>query len=249
MMAGFGVEPGLVRTAISRLVADGWFERTRLGKHSYYRLSAQRAAEFAAATTRIYRARDPAWSGEMDIAIITSSDAALRAAHRDRMLGQGYGQAAANVMLRPHISSASGDPQPDPSDVISMVTRPESEKNAKALAQACWQLDELAVAYGKFLEAFGPVAQGNRGRRPADRCTSVSASRFAGSRLAPHRAARPVAPARDAAGGLAGDTRAGADCRGLSPHLAQLGALAGSARRRPERRPAVTPTLRWKAAS
>jgi phenylacetic acid degradation operon negative regulatory protein len=156
MMAGFGVEPGLVRTAISRLVTDGWFERSRLGKHSYYRLSAQRAAEFAAATTRIYRASDPAWSGEMDIAIITSPDAALRGAHRDRMLRQGYGQAAANVMLRPRVSSVSGgDCQPD---VITMVTRPQNEEVAKALAQTCWQLDELADAYGKFLKVFGPVA-------------------------------------------------------------------------------------------
>jgi len=158
IMAGFRVEPGLVRTAISRLVTDGWFERTRLGKHSYYRLSTQRAAEFAAATTRIYRASDPAWSGEMDIAIITSTDAELRGAHRDRMLQQGYGQAAANVMLRPRMSSVSGDPQLDPGDVISMVTRPESEEKAKTLAQTCWQLDELAAAYGRFLKAFGPAA-------------------------------------------------------------------------------------------
>ena len=55
MLAGFGVEPGLVRTAVSRLVADGWFERTRIGKQSYYRLSPWGAAEFATATTRIYR--------------------------------------------------------------------------------------------------------------------------------------------------------------------------------------------------
>ena len=159
MMAGFGVEPGLVRTAISRLVTDGWFERTRLGKHSYHRLSAQRAAEFAAATTRIYRASDPAWSGEMDIAIITSADAAVRGAYRDRMLQQGYGQAAANVVLRPRMSGVSGHPEPEPGDIISMVTRPESEEKAKALAQTCWQLDELTAAYGKFLKAFSPVAQ------------------------------------------------------------------------------------------
>jgi phenylacetic acid degradation operon negative regulatory protein len=159
MMAGFRVEPGLVRTAISRLVTDGWFERTRLGKHSYYRLSAQRAAELAAATTRIYRASDPAWSGEMDIAIITNADAALRGAHRDRMLQQGYGQAAANVMLRPRMNSVPDDPRPDPGDVISLVTRPEDETTAKAVARACWQLDELAAAYGKFLKAFGPIAQ------------------------------------------------------------------------------------------
>src|SRR5262245_6241734 len=101
MVAGFGVEAGLVRTAISRLVTDGWFERTRIGKHSYYRLSAERAAEFAAATTRIYRASDPSWSGEMDVVIIAGPDVAQRALYRDRMLGEGYGQAAANVMLRP----------------------------------------------------------------------------------------------------------------------------------------------------
>ena len=39
-----------------------------------------------------------------------------------------------------------------------MVARPESEEKAKTLAQTCWQLDELAAAYGKFLKAFGPAA-------------------------------------------------------------------------------------------
>ena len=164
---------------------DGWFERTRVGKHSYYRLSAQRVAEFAAATTRIYRANDPVWSGEMDIAIITSSDAALRGAHRDRMLRQGYGQAAANVMLRPRVSYVSSEPQPDPRDVISMVTRPESEEKAKTLAQTCWQLDELAAAYGKFLKAFGPaadeIADGTHLRRRRFSCASCSFTIGAGS--------------------------------------------------------------------
>ena len=159
MMAGFGIEPGLVRTALSRLVTDGWFERTRLGKHSYYRLSAQREAEFAVATTRIYRASDPAWSGEMEIAIITSSDAGQRGSHRDRMLKEGFGQAATNVMLRPRMNSFAGGPQPEPRDIVSMVTRPESEEKLMALAQTCWQLDELAVAYSKFLKSFGPMAR------------------------------------------------------------------------------------------
>jgi phenylacetic acid degradation operon negative regulatory protein len=159
MMAGFGVEPGLVRTAISRLVTDGWFERERLGKHSYYRLSAQRAAEFAAATTRIYRASEPAWSGEMDIAIIISPDAALRGTHRDHLLRQGYGQATTNVMLRPRVSGICSSPPIDSDQIISMVTHPQSEEKVKSLAQTCWQLDELATAYGKFLKAFGPVAQ------------------------------------------------------------------------------------------
>ncbi len=102
MMAGFGVEPGLVRTAISRLVADGWFERTRIGKQSYYRLSPWGAAEFATATSRIYRAAEPPWPGEIEVAVITTPDARQRATQREQMLREGWGQAAANVMVRPH---------------------------------------------------------------------------------------------------------------------------------------------------
>jgi phenylacetic acid degradation operon negative regulatory protein len=158
LMAGFGVEPGLVRTAASRLAADGWFERTRIGKQSYYRLSAWGASEFATATTRIYRASEPPWSGEMEVAVITTPDAAERAARRERMLRAGYGQAAANVMVRPHTAAAAGGPASAYSGTITMTTRPQSAENARALAKACWQLDALDAAYRGFLKAFGPVA-------------------------------------------------------------------------------------------
>src|SRR5262245_33808431 len=119
MMAGFGVEPGLVRTAVSRLVADGWFERTRIGNESYYRLSPWGTAEFATATTRIYRAAEPAWSGEMEIAVITPTDTAARVGHRERMLRAGWGQAAANVMVRPHMPATPSASPPASADVIS----------------------------------------------------------------------------------------------------------------------------------
>jgi phenylacetic acid degradation operon negative regulatory protein len=163
LMAGFGVEPGLVRTATSRLVSDGWFERTRIGKQSYYRLSAWGAAEFATATTRIYRACEPPWSGEMEIALIATADTGQRAMHRDRMLRAGWGQAASNVMARPCIGPDKG-PQAGTTasaypDIIFLTTRPQSAERARALAQMCWQLDELAAAYLAFLEAFGPVAE------------------------------------------------------------------------------------------
>jgi phenylacetic acid degradation operon negative regulatory protein len=159
MMAGFGVEPGLVRTAVSRLVADGWFGRARIGKQSYYSLSQWGAAEFAAATTRIYRGFEPPWSGEVEVAVITTPDAGERGVHRDRMLRAGWGQAAANVMVRPHRAAAPDGGPPASSDVIGLVTRPQSAETARALAKACWQLDGLDAAYRQFLKVFGPVAE------------------------------------------------------------------------------------------
>src|SRR5947209_12655314 len=54
IMALFGIDAGHVRTAMSRLVTDGWIERQRVGRSSYYRLSKREEASFAAATRRIY---------------------------------------------------------------------------------------------------------------------------------------------------------------------------------------------------
>ena len=157
MMAGFGVEPGLVRTAVSRLVADGWFARARIGKQSHYRLSQWGAAEFAAATTRIYRGFEPPWSGEIEVAVIATADAGERAAHRDRMLHAGYGQAAANVMVRPHTDAVGGGATAS-DDIIVLVTRPQNIAKLRSLANACWQLDHQEMAYRQFLQAFGPLA-------------------------------------------------------------------------------------------
>ena len=50
------VEPGAVRTALSRLTRDGWLERDRDGRGSLYRLSASGREAFAPATELIYAA-------------------------------------------------------------------------------------------------------------------------------------------------------------------------------------------------
>jgi phenylacetic acid degradation operon negative regulatory protein len=157
MMAGFGVEPGLVRTAVSRLVADGWFERTRIGRNSSYCLSSKGADEFAAATARIYRADEPVWDGEIELVVITAAETAERTTIREAMLREGYGQAAVNVVLRPRIAS-EGKASSQTSDTIRMLARLEDAADAHKLATVCWQLDELERAYGQFLRNFEPVA-------------------------------------------------------------------------------------------
>ena len=54
LLGRVGVEPGTLRTALSRLGRDGWVESERKGRTSFYRLSAQGLDRFAPATTRIY---------------------------------------------------------------------------------------------------------------------------------------------------------------------------------------------------
>lgn len=54
LMQRYGVEPGAVRTAFSRLVRDGWVVREKRGRHSFYRLSPRGAQPFESASLRIY---------------------------------------------------------------------------------------------------------------------------------------------------------------------------------------------------
>jgi phenylacetic acid degradation operon negative regulatory protein len=67
LLARVGVEPGAMRTALSRLGRDGWVESERQGRTSTYRLSAQGLERFAPATTRIYAPprRDPGTRGAL----------------------------------------------------------------------------------------------------------------------------------------------------------------------------------------
>ena len=48
------IEGGVVRTAMSRLATDGWLERSKVGRNSFYRLARKGRQTFDAATRHIY---------------------------------------------------------------------------------------------------------------------------------------------------------------------------------------------------
>lgn len=54
LLGRIGVEPGTIRTALSRLGRDGWVSSEREGRNSYYSLTPLGLAQFADATSRIY---------------------------------------------------------------------------------------------------------------------------------------------------------------------------------------------------
>ncbi len=54
LLGRLGIEPGALRTALSRLAADGWVKRARQGRNALYRLSGRGRREFGPAAARIY---------------------------------------------------------------------------------------------------------------------------------------------------------------------------------------------------
>ncbi len=157
IMALFGIEAGLVRTALSRLVQEDWFERSRAGKNSFYRLSPDGVAKFAEATHRIYHAQEPAWDGGLRLAVLSALNARERTEARDRLLALGFGQSAPTVMLRPMTSDAAHEPALP--GVVWLTARLDDEAGAaRTLAETAWQLDTVAQAYARFIEMFQPLA-------------------------------------------------------------------------------------------
>lgn len=153
----FGIEPGLVRTAMSRLVTDGWFERSRDGKKSFYRLSTHGEAELAAAGSQIYAAADPPWTGRMEIVVLTTEDAKSRQGQREGLAALGFGQLASNVMLRPLPASGSSvAAAQSPTAEISLCAHDVRTAEARQLVTTGWSLDALADAYRQLHGDIAP---------------------------------------------------------------------------------------------
>src|ERR1700735_1054811 len=56
------IDSGVVRTAMSRLAADGWLERNKVGRNSFYRLVKKGGATLDTATQNIYYTPESCWT-------------------------------------------------------------------------------------------------------------------------------------------------------------------------------------------
>lgn len=160
----FGISETLVRTAVSRLVQDGWLEGTRIGRRSFYRLTPSGAERFADATRRIYHGPPKPWGGELTLVLMPDAGA-VREAIRRELHWIGFGSLGSGVLFHPapdaealrHALAAGGFADQ------ALVTTGRADSNGtllRRLAADAWPLDDLAARYRGFTEAFAAV--GNR---------------------------------------------------------------------------------------
>src|SRR5260370_2307643 len=64
------IDSGVVRTAMSRLAADGWLERSKVGRNSFYRLVKKGRQTFDAATKHIYDPQPSDSTGRFELLLI-----------------------------------------------------------------------------------------------------------------------------------------------------------------------------------
>jgi phenylacetic acid degradation operon negative regulatory protein len=144
------IDGSVVRTAMSRLAADGWLEREKAGRNSFYRLAARGHKTFEAATRHIYDPPPSDWSGRFELLLI--SKAGDRDGSREALRNAGFGSPVPGLWVAP-----SGVPVPEEAaSAIRLEVSAEDASGRRLLAES-WPLDRTAEAYLKFMKAFEPL--------------------------------------------------------------------------------------------
>ncbi|PWB65282.1 MAG: phenylacetic acid degradation operon negative regulatory protein PaaX [Bradyrhizobiaceae bacterium] len=150
IMALFRIDAGHVRTAMSRLTADGWLAREKAGRNSYYRLSQTGEGSFAVATRRIYFSERRRDAGGLRLALL-GPGVDDRSAVRPALEKAGF------VALSPTVHVAAGDRPIAAIDGVFLLTVP-ADDTARAIAATAWRLAPTAEAYRGFIARFAPLA-------------------------------------------------------------------------------------------
>jgi phenylacetic acid degradation operon negative regulatory protein len=144
------IDGGVVRTAMSRLASDGWLERNKVGRNSFYRLADSGRQIFDIATRHIYDPPPSDWTGRFELLLIGNGED--RDASREALKNSGFGSPLPGVWVAP-----SGVPVPaEASRAIRLEVSAEDESGRRLLSES-WPLDRTADAYLKFMKTFEPL--------------------------------------------------------------------------------------------
>src|ERR1700753_2111548 len=135
---------------MSRLAADGWLERNKVGRNSFYRLGKKGEQTFEIATTHIYDPPPSDWTGRFELLLISTSED--RDAAREELKNAGFGSPLPGVWIAP-----SGVPAPDEAaNAIRLEVSAEDDSGRRLLSPSR-QLERTADAYAKFMKTFEPL--------------------------------------------------------------------------------------------
>ena len=144
------IDGGVVRTAMSRLAADGWLERDKIGRNSFYRLAEKGRLTFDAAVIHVYNPITPDWTGRFELLLIGNGED--RDASREALKNAGFGSPLPGVWVAP-----SGVPVPEEaSGAIRLEVSAEDDSGRRLLSES-WPLHRTADAYQKFMKTFEPL--------------------------------------------------------------------------------------------
>ena len=164
LLASLGIAAPAVRTAISRMVRQGWLDPVRVPAGAGYALTPRAVRRLDEAAERIYRPGGDAWDGGWHLVVV---ERVRERARRERVQASlrylGYAQLDETTWLSPRPSSElQALREAERIRVEPFAARYDGDP--RGLLTRAWDLDGLARAYLSWLaearELVGPVGPG-----------------------------------------------------------------------------------------
>ncbi len=157
-LAPLGINDRLTRTAVFRLVQDGWLESRKQGRRSFYRLTPTGQSYYQRAARRIYAIENLDWNGNWHLLFIAMAPEEKREALKRGLVWLGYGRMAAGVYALPGNESQSltellKDLQLEDS-IVQMQARADNSESLQKLVLSRWKLDDLRKRYREFTSLY-----------------------------------------------------------------------------------------------
>jgi phenylacetic acid degradation operon negative regulatory protein len=156
LLAPVGIAPPAVRTAVSRMVRQGWLHPMRLVSGPGYLLTPKAAHRLDEAAVRIYRTGRNGWDGRFDL-VVTHAPVPRREAKRLTFLG--YGMLGEYAWVAPRASDEVDAVLADAGvryERFSASHAAGSPGAAEVVGRA-WNLAEIGKAYEDFIAEQRPV--------------------------------------------------------------------------------------------
>jgi phenylacetic acid degradation operon negative regulatory protein len=149
MLAPLDVTGPAVRTAISRMVSQGWLAPLRLPSGPGYQLTERAHSRLDDAASRIYRTRQSPWNGSWDLLVIPPvPQRSARERIRAGLGFLGYGALSDSTWISPFASS----------EIDSLLAGEQAQlarfaardDNPATRAERAWDLHALGAAYSSW---------------------------------------------------------------------------------------------------
>ncbi|MHB1431437.1 MAG: PaaX family transcriptional regulator, partial [Streptosporangiaceae bacterium] len=157
LLVPMGISAPAVRTAVSRMVRQGWLEPVRLPGGPGYRLTPRAVSRLARAGDRIYATGLPGWDGRWHVIVIERIGERARRERLRAALGYlGYACVDGSTWV---------SPRPSPElDALLAAEQVRAERfmadydgDDRGLASRAWDIDGLARAYRRWLDLAGDL--------------------------------------------------------------------------------------------
>jgi len=162
LLAPLGIAAPAVRTAVSRMVRQGWLHPLRLSNGPGYLLTPKAARRLDEAAARIYRTTRVPWDGRFDLLVI---DLPAQRADRQKLTASlgflGYGAVAEDtwVATRPAEEVATLLTEAGVRYERFTAAHSGGPAGAAALVRRAWDLPAIAAAYERFVRDLRPVVE------------------------------------------------------------------------------------------